>query len=418
MGYGKMKNSYVRFAERYAPYVMRAATDAYRSYTRPRVSSESAPARIRGSQRGRYVKNIGRLKKPRGNACRKYGIEQAFEVPATCTDPDIVTAAFGTAVRRQFFAAVAAIYRKLIEKAGYAIGDWEDVVPFNTAEHTMEFAYKLSSTDDNLLSHSYVMPVGNHLTQVDTLVQQLFGIATAPVGYPENSLFLWYNLEVHPTANTSIKTCEAKIDIASYLLHIKDYYNCLIQNRTPGAAATDDNAEDITNNPLTFRMWQANGNGVRCRLNNDTATIREDVVVGEMNGLWNGVGASGTAGGGAIKKIAQGSAFSNAWGTKKGVLQPGEIKKFFTSFSKTINARSYFWLLSKYMYSNDATSQANNNHKTFSKFGSSCLIQFEKLCRTGLGSQNIIIGFEVNGTYGAYCSKAPRRETRRINQVF
>ncbi len=179
-----------------------------------------------------------------------------------------------------------------------------------------------------------------------------------------------------------------------------------LQNRTLGAVATDNSKDDVTNNPLEGKSYGGSGNGSHMHIMDSSSNLATNHFFGSRDkGLiaFDPTDTTVTAG---MKAVLRRPPTGNAFVKKVSVgtvrLGPGNIKKSVWHFGRKMRFGAWQKALHNYFFFNGA------NQVCIVPFGKFEFFGFEKLCRTGVGSSPVSVGYELNQTIGAYCTLVRR----------
>lgn len=402
---------------RIASQVIQAGMRAYQ-YSKPyvnKVISKVGQKRRRvsnGASRKKFGHYAGgptqvvpkkKLRRPRPSKALTKGFEIGAEYRGVTSDQDMCGVMVGTPLWRYCVVMWASAYRELLKAGGHCMDDWEAVPKFSSTTFRIKYRLNMTSVDTANID---VAQAATHINTVYDILAAIFAVT----GSSREMVFVEFI--AFPNAGTVQRTIDASIMLNDYKCTVYDRHVLMIQNRTAGSTADDTSAEDITNNPLTFRTWKLRGTGARGRVENFATSVSESVNISPVSGYTFGP----LIGGGSVKKIAAPTAFYNTTGTVRGTLMPGSIKKCNFSNKQTLWFNKLWFQIGSYI--SDA-STAITDSRSYSRLGFSQLYQFEKLCQVqaDVSSLDVVIGFEHNLICGGYLTRARVGMVRRLEEV-
>lgn len=366
-----------------------------------------------------FIERPPKMRKPRTNQYLKYGMERIQETRGTVNDKDVVMLMSGPAPWDMVLTLCAAMLRHLLSLAGYELDDWKkDNLVFGG--HIIKLTYRNdpNATTFSVVSYTNVTTTFEqwYIELAKVIVTSIGVTGTAPLQVLETRFGA---MELKPGGNTTSDRWNAQFDCTkvNFVYHHKGVM--MMQNRTPGAAATDTSVDDITANPLVYRKYMVKGNYAESRSFVDTGSVLDTVTLPGSGFVRTGTSATNDIGGGFKEKIGTSYTFKNTIGTNRGTIKPGGIlkDKFSYYYDKPINW--YIKLMQQWLCTRDSTAGALTNKLDRVNLGRSVLYQMEKACQVqaDASSQAIILGYELNNITGGYCYKARDAMVRRLETV-
>ena len=165
--------------------------------------------------------------------------------------------------------------------------------------------------------------------------------------------------------------------------------------RPLGEGASNTEADDVTNNPLTGRQYGGWGNGASYKFYNNTLSVQQlvgdkDTGVIEMDPTAAGALMTSQMKTG-LRRPPPAATFGNVKKTAKCGLAPGAIRSSTFVFKRVM----YF---NKFMEHWVDVLRSSTTGSRF-KLGRFQMFAFEKTCRTGISTNQISVGYEINTTY-------------------
>lgn len=364
---------------------------------------KAVPTWSGGTYKGSFKKSRKRRVK---NLFRKLGVELTQEGRGTVNDTDVVGVAHGVAVGSIMLSVVDALWRKLYEHAGYDLCDW-DAVPEVTADlFTVTYGWRDTVNSAVINTRSVAFVIAD--THEDIGIKIRDDILNASVF--ANDTFVMEYIRIVPVAGTAVdKLIMGHLCTRNMTVSVRQTSLLVLQNRTPGAAATDDLVTDITNNPLTGRVWDFNYNNFMARgAYSGNAGLTLDPRFGGQSITVPTVAVAGIG-----NKVPGPSDLKYTTSTNRVLLNPGALKKSHLSFAMTLTINAFFSKIKNYLKNATGPTADTNLAPVF--IGKSRVFMFEKMCDTGAGTQNATIGYELSSVYGAKIVRAAHTFTRRIN---
>ncbi len=194
----------------------------------------------------------------------------------------------------------------------------------------------------------------------------------------------------------------ALLNLDDVYVHMRVKSSLALQNRTLGATATDNSKDDVTNNPLEGKSFGGSGNGTKMHVQDNTALLGSNTFYGDLKkGLieFDPAGTTVTAGmQSVLRRPPTANAFVGAMSVGHVRLGPGHIKKSIWVWKRKMRLSAYLNAMQERLRFPATTAFPKVPLAKFEFFG------FEKLCRTGSGSEPVSVGYELNQSIGAYCS--------------
>jgi hypothetical protein len=406
--YKMSKRTYSSFIRSVAPVASRLAVSAARSYIQSRMSNTSS-RRGRGSTVRRqhtysgWVKkprmftvgkrgpNFKKGKKPRTDLNRVLGYEQIRENRGVVTDAHLVGIAHGTPAFDVLFSTWAAVFRKIFERAGFGLSDWNEGMDFHgITSLTFNIVYRPTQQQaaQSTLSHAFTN-LSSYYVNIENLIGTIADtITTSTQQFVVDYVYL------------SGSGFNQRMSVRNMSINLGYSSKLVLQNRTAGATISDTEATDVTNNPLTGRRWEVKGNFVEPKTkswDNSISTVSSFVVNPDSGVITGGAGISGL---GSVKKVGTPDEVMRCLGTKRVGLAPGEIRVSTLSYNKTLSLNTIIHHLLNYI--KHSTSANVQTFRDTMKVGKTAMFQFEKLCDTRVTDDQLVtLGYEHNCIMGA-----------------
>lgn len=358
-----------------------------------------------GTYRGKFKKPV----KKKFSNFRKACVSRSSETGGVSTDVDCVYIGHSVAFRQVLSAVCSAIIKKLFEKSGHIINSMEQkyqgeiLVPHSAATEILRIQRRI--TQEGAVDTRDLVFVADSTYQdiSDQLLNEL-----VITGTTQTFEILQFQLLVNTVMEASLSGTDMNI--------VLSYYSALnVQNQTVGTNLVDDQTTDVTNNPLEGKCYSGKGTGYTPKLWNVTTalTAENNFVADAVTGLieFNVNGANVPQGmKDILKRPANRGALSGVSKMSNVRLGPGMIKRgVVKGVEKTsLNKFLKIWL--------DSLRASGTGENLRVWYGKSEMFAFEKLCRTGVGAQSIIVGYEINQLYRCcvYETKIPCATTHVV----
>lgn len=195
----------------------------------------------------------------------KFAVSYKNEVAGTITNANTAYIGHGPAYVTVLRMLCMAIYERLRKKHGSPVLDWNDFNEINGQIVVNDLNGNPAATSSNPV----VTAMGtsdSHSTVVGNMINFFYNKFRD--GEPDDternyealiiSLQIFDDDGVVNTANNA-----ASINLANCMISINFYSYLNLQNSTLGAGVNDDQADDVTNNPVVGRVYTGRGNGWR-----------------------------------------------------------------------------------------------------------------------------------------------------------
>lgn len=350
-------------------------------------SRRKRAGKSKGSKRT-TKKKVSKKPKLLTNKYRAYGWQATYDFHETftpvATDPNHVGVASGTPASSMLFTICGAIWRRLYGMAGGDIRNPNDNT--NIGAFSITITYRLGR-DDNLITTNGTITFSvstSHGAVIAEIRDRLCIISTSSM----EKLYLYqiqidYNTGVGAGFRKKMSLENAKIDVLMY-------NNMSLQNRTLGAAATDNEATDVTANPLKYYHWKTRSNGF-------------DLCSGYTGG--RGETVDGYGGILTLEDYPNAAQPLRKLDIKRsvmfttGIIGPGAIRTFTWKYSKTMELDALLWKFSDFMRESNPPTVPPDSVFAMVHLGFTNYIQFEKVIRSG--DQKMQIGVDNSTTCGA-----------------
>lgn len=382
------------------------------------VKSKARPKKVYSPRRSLYGRAGRRFKKPRRarfTRLRARGTQTTVEVGGTMSSPNALYLGHGTPIIRLFNEVCRAITKKMFAKAGhrivsmgqkvqdyrltYIVAPGEIVIHYrrNAADAVKNVAVSLAAdttyAEVAVLIASEILSIYNNAgssdaeTMVDSICLYTFDSTGTKNRMPDVQLVL--------------SSMSVQMTVASKLQ---------IQNRTAATTSgtTDEsNMLDIANNPLDGKCYGGRGTAPALKFADNTgADLTDAFQCGRETGLIEALPE--TAANytpemmNNLKRPPSAYAFLFTRSHGNVSLAPGQIKKSFMSYKKTMGLTKFF--LDMHFQLRMASLVRDHRHDRYGKF---LFYGFQKRCNTGVDEPDINVGYELNTTITAAVSEKP-----------
>lgn len=377
---------------RVAPVAARYVASKAYNYVRNRNRSAKANLRRQPMARGSYS---GKFKKARRYKTSKFSRDASsitVEYGNYREDTETVYIGHGFNWKYGLSAICTAIIKKLANMAGvYPVSmneKFQGHSPFSHAatNWTFRITYKESESGVQKEHDTTFVTDSTWQDMVDSFTSYLLSVTV------ETFEFLNFSITVGSSSVSSIDAQE---------MYMNMYYKSTLnlQNQTTGYTSVDDQANDVTNNPLQGMRYWGNGSGFHPRYKDNTLGLLTDnsMVVDKNKSVMyfdpNGTNVT-TDMQNYLRRPPSKGALVGCTKTARIVLNPGNIKKGILSKKILMNLNQFWRKIIPAITGNAASLKVN--------LGNCEMFAFEKMCRTGAGDSAIRVGFEVNQIYKAY----------------
>lgn len=409
----KSYRKYNRATKRLRSGKKKARSVATQTQTRKRRSG--GPAFFTVGYGPRKFKSYKRRVHP-VSKCRKYGSDVVFERRGVITDAERVDIGHAEiAPVETFRSVVRGLYRSVYERSGNYITNWLGTPACREAAGVVQTQYisyiiRYKNTETGTILTSTTAVSGTDKSHFD-IAEEITGVLVDLITDTDYCLILEAIVIYNEDTNASAIKWSGECNFLSSKVMLNVTSCLVVQNRTKGAAATDDQADDVTNNPVYGRQWVVRGNGMSARVsNNNFATVMAGVVSDNYGLITGGSGQQGT-----LKKIASPSMWQYTMSSGAARIQPGQVKKSVLNFSRTMSLKTFFEAYRTWIKRATSVNLANDI-PTRIGMGKSRYFQFEKLCDTGSGTESIALGYELNQTISSMVMYDNHQGTSRITR--
>lgn len=349
---------------------------------------------------GSYTGLVRPRRRARVSAGARRGFQAVWEKGGTTSSADHVGITHGPPQGSIMLAAVGAIWRRLYEKTGFEVASWKAVPEIAANLFDVKYTYiKDAEGTEQVRSLSGMVGTETHEALVILLRNHMLDTVTA-----SDDVFNLVRIQLVPLSSLGYQAFQGSLSLVRMKVKIDFSSTLMTQNRTPGQAAADDSANDVTHNPLVGRIWKVRGNEVKltyanysgthgtvCEPERGISTALPDITISKCNGPAD---------------------FKNTVSTKRIRLGAGEIMKTSVSHSQFMYLDQLFRKMMPFL--RIATGATADTELTSMYFGSSEHIQFEKMVDTQSGTQDITVGYEVNTLVSAYLGRPARQPVARV----
>lgn len=360
----------------------------------------SVAVRSRASMPGYYSKPF---RAPKRKVVSKFPVSIKAEHAGIVTAPttDAVYIGHGCAYRRLLYAISFAVVERLLKKMGVTIADWRDVT-HQTLMLTLYYkpsglaAVETSFSSPAVASTATYQDVASEL--YDYLQKFYANTGTGSLGqvYAE-----WHKIALRTgDDNGSVTTYfhEATMELTTLVVDVSFSSNLKIQNITTGDAATDDQAEDVTNNPLQGRVYSGSGNGPYYKRIGGTPGPTTALAVAHGDTGVITLDRTGLTGSALenLRRPFDKNMMGNVSRYSSVHLQPGQIRPDYVKGYKSMYFNAWMRVLHTAMFLTPTAGQVQQIRMNV--FGYH-LFGFEKMVRTGTTPAEV--GYEVDQKYSA-----------------
>lgn len=374
-----------------------------RSRRRSRVSSGARSVSVPKLPRSRVYRTTGsrvgkfrKVRKVRILPYRVFGSEKCLTYGGTTGGPDLASVGHHNAPLYEVGEAVIrGMYRRILLDNGYGFSSWDESCPLPAGVNQGMFRIiwkgfpgdTLSFSDTNIALVQSNLQVAKNIWDkfLDDVTSANEGPLLLSFEFRETSTSRWY-----------------RIDLMNAMVHMTLNSVMMLQNRTLGQTATDDQTTDVTNNPIIGRQWLLRGNQLSSNVFTDegfsTADTRSGLIV---------TGAPTDF----EDKLQGPTSYRYNIGSSHVKLMPGEIKKSALYSKVKMSVVNFFQMLGPYIQK-ASVAPPNLNTGTRIALGRSRYYTFEKMCDTDVGDQNLNLGFEINVTIGCFVALRKMQSNR------
>lgn len=361
------------------------------------------PARFvtSGSYSGKFKK--ARSVRGRATAALKYGYIREVENGDDKSSVDCVYVGHGVAVQAMLDCLCYAIIRRLFMKAGYSVYNMYDKVQGlleaglgHAANPNIEvwFAYRDASIGNALSVSKTAITADQTFKDVASNLYTNF-LGAFNSGDDQVEMVYVALQRIDGTADHGFLS---SLQVNDVKMHYKMSSHLVIQNQTLGGGVSDTSKDDVTNNPIEGKQYTANGNGVLLRFQDQNAAVSSGSMftcdpdkgyfLTDPTTVTNYTANMRTT----LRRPAGPQSFVGVTKCSKVRIEAGNIKRSSTGASGTFKLNK-FLKMTGFAPLEASTTFTRTNIGTCKFFG------FEKLCRTGQGSNPVKIGIEVNQRY-------------------
>lgn len=374
--------------------------------SRKRKRGSAGPAgRVSRFIRGGDVQRIRGGRRARTGSAARLGFVVKHEARGQNGDTHLVHVGHGPAASTLLYVMCACLWRKLYEKTGYRLNDW-NAKPERTSDNILwkiQIDYyigdndtvKTLATGDGTSSPSTILNVADaHVT----IASKLRGLMLDAIG---DSLEKFHLSRIYIVDGASIGYqglhAEVSCEETKFSFFTTSVLN--MQNISTDAAGSGS-TDTVTTNPLTGRMFKVPGNNVRCRgFPRNTAGVN---LVGQYTDSEFGIIHGGGGFPNGADKVPNASEIAKVQKTMRLNLMPGQIKISKVSFKKTMYINSFLHKMNGYIRA--ATNANADSARKAIYMGHTKYYSFEKLLqhKTDLTTANVEIAWEINTVNGGY----------------
>lgn len=362
-----------------------------------------------------YHKGIGKYSKSFNKARlreqTKYPVVVKTEYTNTVTDADTAYIGHGMAVFQVLEITTKTIIHALFRKSSIYIQNWNDTtqgdfrislfysVPQSTTDTTTQEA-----AFDFIFSQTF----NDIATNIDAWILGRYSVFTTNAEELNYQYIVLFSKDIAPGPLDTWRE-KTTLFLRDSIITMGWTSNFKVQNTTTGAAAEDDQADDVTANPLRGRSYFGVNNGPEMkRTYGATALPDIDITARPNTGIiqWDKTNWSSRQLA-LVKRPFNKDAFSGVKTIGNAFLSPGQIKSDNLRFMKTYKINTVFRILQPLLKTyNSGTSTITNSIPL--RLGTYKLFGFEKMVATG---SNVTMAYENDQTYrGRFKEVRPRTD--------
>lgn len=335
-----------------------------------------------------------------GTAYSKQGVIGKYEIRGVTTDPDAIYVGHCTMPEEHTLdLAIAALLRKQFRMSGIEVEQWDSNLGHENSFTVGEFHYNWRpSSTGGVSSNSVTMVAATTLRNVVGAIRADW--RTQFAAHDDAQLdSVWLVLRQDTVANAP-NNVSGYLNVNRLTLHYRNTSNMVVQNRTLATTATGDesNRNDIANNPLTGKLYQGSGNGLKLPIKDDLQP-QDTLIANATEGLISAVPATmSNAQFRAFRRPPLGRVLQGckSWG---GIfLNPGNIRTSKLYTTKVVKFNTLIAALS------DRFSVNFNGPPKKWWFGKCAIVGLQKRCDTGTEEPSISVGYEIEQRFECYLS--------------
>lgn len=340
-----------------------------------------------------------RFTKPKAKPYTKYPVviktEHAGQV--TGAGGDALYVGHGVAYRRAMVTLCYTVVHRLYTKHGISMVDWRDQC---NAQMRLIIYFKtepLSAVDSQ-----FTTPMSGTASPLNLLAEEFYdfvqkfyaGSGTGSYGYVYGEWKLIQLQVLDDNGGAGVWNTVSSVDLTHCSLELSFYSHMKVQNTTVGDLATDDQADDVTNNPLGGRIYGGNGNGPYYKRIGGAPTNALAVAHGDTGVIeLDRTGMTGAAVEN-LRRPFDRNMMGNVQSVGSVVLQPGQIRPDVVKGVKKMMFNSWMRLFSTIYYLTPPGGQVQQARVNLFQYH---LLGLEKMVRTG--ATNALVGYEVDQIY-------------------
>lgn len=341
------------------------------------------------------------------NLYAKYGSEHLFEygsvASAGSTSGMVDHGHYSSPLRQILRGVFRCLVRMLCKRTGWPLQAWSDNAhgPVYAAPATHRFVlYYRVSPEDTVRQVDYDLELLQTWDQVATNFMNFFldtfGPAAGTPLYIQAPIL--EGLDYRAIAST---TALQRVSLIGMRVTVSTYNNMRLQNRTAGVASTETEADDVTNNPVKYKMFEFRGNKAMLTSKSlqGTASITGDEVTGDMPNI----GPTD-----ANAQFLESKEVKHLLKSGGGIIAPGGFIESKLSTKRSMRLDALMGLLSSWI--EGATSTTPYAERV--SLGTSRMFQFDKLMDTRVGTESVKIGYQINGAVRVLLNPAQSRIAR------
>lgn len=350
--------------------------------SRPVKKESMARGKRKYFTQGLYQGNIGKYTKRKGKkkGIYKTNLVERYEHKGTVTDPHLVYIGMGLNYDKIVLGIFRQVIRCVLAKAGIFFTNWDEVL---TGVHNFQIQFYEQMNDLAPKAASTSMVATASPSTYATNLRDAYASADT-----NTQVSHMLNCRMYDSASQL-----AEIDLRCLKIQVSCSQAMLVQNQTlapnAGTGQDDSSAFNITNNPLSGRMFYKNGNIILAK-DRGSASTTNFKPFGTYGVNFPEYFAYPGANQWNQTQYNVGNVFARCKPKTKVIMQPGAMHKFSQYNSKTLYINQWKMLLWDHFHQD---SPGSINKYTF---GTITMLALEKMLDSSDETENIKCGFELN----------------------
>lgn len=396
-----------------APYASRFGqmkVNAIRSFfKRSKSKKRDRGGKHKGSKRvqkmvvGSSIRRYGRGRPALDSKAARYGVVFRNEARHEVSDKEIVHLAHGPATATLMLCLAASLWRKLYEKTGYRLNDWNskperpsDNIRFKIAidYYVQNDGIHLTNTTGSASSLATALALND---THNNYAQKIRGLLVDSCSNPP--IFRLIRIYIQSATATGSEDLHAEISCLDLKFSFVQDSVLNMQNTSLDSSASAS-TDTVTSNPLTGRQWEVSGNVIRTRAFHKLAAGLQATgyMVEPEYGVLHGAGSID----GTLLKVAGPREIDNVIRTRRENVLPGQIRVSKLLLKRTVYVNQFLRAAFEWMQSS-AHATVDTTKKPFYMLKSR-YYSFEKLLQhqTSAATAECKLAFEINNKFSAF----------------